>query len=112
MKAKNLGKKKFGPSLLIDTSDNKKIVLGLDQKRKIIILTYKEKSLLKNIERFLKEEGCSLDSIGQININPGPGSFTGLRVGFSVANLLGWYLEIPVNGLMVSQNKIALPNYE
>lgn len=112
MKNKNLGKDNRRLSLFIDTSDNKKIVLGFDKERKIIILNQKEKSLLKNIEKFLEKEGCSLDSIGQIEINPGPGSFTGLRVGFSVANLLGWYLEIPVNSLMVSQNKVALPNYE
>ena len=36
--------------------------------------------------------------ISSIEIYPGPGSFTGLRVGFSVANALGFILQIPVNG--------------
>ena len=112
MKTKNLGKGSCCPSLFIDTSDNKKIVLSFDKERKIITLNQKEKSLLKNIERFLEKEGCSLDSIGQIEINPGPGSFTGLRVGFSVANLLGWYFSIPVNSLMISRKQVALPRYE
>ncbi|KUK83655.1 MAG: YdiC [Microgenomates bacterium 39_6] len=105
-------KKKAGQRLFIDTSDNKKIILALDKKRKTIEVEKKNKSLLKNINLFLKEEGVGLDSLGQIEINPGPGSFTGLRVGFSVANLLGWYFGIPVNGLMISQKQVVLPDYE
>jgi tRNA threonylcarbamoyladenosine biosynthesis protein TsaB len=105
-------KNKTGPKLFIDTSNNKKIVLALDKKKKIIEVEKKDKSLLKNINLFLKEEGVGLDSLGQIKINPGPGSFTGLRVGFSVANLLGWYFGIPVNGLTISQKQVALPDYE
>ncbi len=33
-----------------------------------------------------------------IEVEKGPGSFTGLRVGVSVANALGFALGIPVNG--------------
>lgn len=33
-----------------------------------------------------------------IEVETGPGSFTGLRVGVSVANALGFSLGIPVNG--------------
>lgn len=33
-----------------------------------------------------------------IEVETGPGSFTGLRVGVSVANALGFALGIPVNG--------------
>ncbi|MFH1536127.1 MAG: hypothetical protein ABIC96_03620 [Patescibacteria group bacterium] len=33
-----------------------------------------------------------------IEVETGPGSFTGLRVGVSVANALGFALNIPVNG--------------
>jgi tRNA A37 threonylcarbamoyladenosine modification protein TsaB len=98
--------------LFIDTSDSKKIVLGLDGERKTIGVAQKDKSLLDNIVIFLKEKGCTLDCIKQIKINPGPGSFTGLRVGFSVANLLGWYFSVPVNSLMISQQQVALPKYE
>jgi len=33
-----------------------------------------------------------------IEVETGPGSFTGLRVGVSVANALGFALGVPVNG--------------
>ncbi len=105
-------KKKTGQRLFIDTSNNKKIILALDKRRKIIEVEKKDKSLLNNINLFLKEEGIGLDSLGQIKINPGPGSFTGLRVGFSVANLWGWYFGIPVNSLTISQKQVVLPDYE
>ena len=34
----------------------------------------------------------------EVEVEIGPGSFTGLRVGVSVANALGYSLNIPVNG--------------
>ncbi len=109
---KTIETKRNRKNLFIDTSDNKKIILGIGDDRKIIRIEQKDKSLLKNIDSFLREKGCTLDSIDQIEINPGSGSFTGLRVGFSVANLLGWYLSIPVNGQMISQKQVVLPKYE
>ena len=33
-----------------------------------------------------------------MELNIGPGSYTGLRVGAAVANALGFALQIPVNG--------------
>jgi tRNA threonylcarbamoyladenosine biosynthesis protein TsaB len=36
--------------------------------------------------------------LAKIQVKTGPGSFTGLRVGVSTANALGFSLGIPVNG--------------
>ena len=36
-------------------------------------------------------------------VNRGPGSFTGLRVGVAIANALGFLLKIPVNGKRVGE---------
>ncbi|MDD5147084.1 MAG: hypothetical protein PHV63_00840 [Candidatus Daviesbacteria bacterium] len=41
-----------------------------------------------------------------IEVETGPGSFTGLRVGVSVANALGFALEIPVNGKKIETDLI------
>ncbi|CAN5422289.1 hypothetical protein BH10PAT3_BH10PAT3_1110 [soil metagenome] len=46
-------------------------------------------AMLKNSERSLKD-------VGGIVIFAGPGSFTGLRIGFSTANALVYSLNIPI----------------
>ena len=38
------------------------------------------------------------DVVDEIEVDRGPGSYTGIRVGVSVANALGFALNIPVNG--------------
>jgi len=85
--------------LYIDTSDRDTIIVGLDEKR-FSTSSREEKSqkLLPFIDEVLKKEGKSVKDITEIEVNCGPGSFTGLRVGVSVANTLGWALGVPVNG--------------
>lgn len=85
--------------LYIDTSDNKKTIVGLDSDR-IEKPTGEDKSqqVLLLIDQILKEHKKTLAEITEIQVETGPGSFTGLRVGVAVANALGWALKIPVNG--------------
>ncbi|MEJ2441757.1 MAG: tRNA (adenosine(37)-N6)-threonylcarbamoyltransferase complex dimerization subunit type 1 TsaB [Patescibacteria group bacterium] len=85
--------------LYIDTSDSEKIVIGLDGER-FETEARKEKSqkLLPFINELLKKKGKKIEDLKEIEVNTGPGSFTGLRVGVSVANAIGWTLGIPVNG--------------
>ena len=54
--------------------------------------------LLPLIEKALTDHGLAHEDIKEIKVATGPGSFTGLRVGVSVANALGMALKIPVNG--------------
>lgn len=48
------------------------------------------------LDQMLKAEKISLKDIGGVVIYKGPGSFTGLRIGFSVANALADSLNIPI----------------
>lgn len=85
--------------LFIDTSDREKIIVGIGEKK--FETDSKEGSsqkLLPFIENILEKEGKKIEDISEIEVATGPGSFTGLRVGVSVANTLGWALGIPVNG--------------
>ncbi len=85
--------------LYIDTSDGQKIMVGIDDKRfKTDARQEKAQKLLPFIDEILKKEGKKIKEIKEIEVNTGPGSFTGLRVGVSVANTLGWALRVPVNG--------------
>ena len=86
-------------TLYIDTSDRKTITVGIGEKRfETNARDGASQKLLVFIEEILKKEGHSMEDISEIEVNTGPGSFTGLRVGVSVANTIGWALGIPVNG--------------
>lgn len=95
--------------LLIDTSDRQKIKVQLGAKQRFRLIEKGQgQKLLNLIDRMLREHQFSIKRIKEIKVNLGPGSFTGLRVGISVANALGWALDIPVNG----QKQIVLPQYD
>ena len=54
-----------------------------------------EVTILSEIENLLKELDSNYRSLAGIVIFAGPGSFTGLRIGFAVANTLAASLNIP-----------------
>ena len=89
--------------LIFDSADNQvvEVTLEINGKKSMISRKYKGWSsqlLLPMIDRILKLNKISPKDLSEIRVNSGPGSFTGVRVGVTVANLLGWYLNIPVNG--------------
>jgi tRNA threonylcarbamoyladenosine biosynthesis protein TsaB len=94
--------------LFIDTSDREKIIVGLDSKK---FETSSKQSasqrLLSFIVELLEKREKKLEDIKEIEVNTGPGSFTGLRVGISVANALGWALGVPVNGKNLRKGEIV-----
>jgi len=53
-------------------------------------------TILSKIDALLESQGKSLDDIQGIVGFAGPGSFTGLRIGLTVANTLAYGLKIPV----------------
>jgi tRNA threonylcarbamoyladenosine biosynthesis protein TsaB len=67
----------------------------------------KSQMVLPMIEEILSEHKLKLRDITAITVATGPGSFTGLRVGATVANALGFLLDIPVNG----KKALAIPTY-
>src|SRR5258706_14712869 len=98
----------------IDTSDNKKIsVILLINNRKTE--AYSESTLLKSeaclplLDSLLKKNKIDISKIDRIYVNEGPGSFTGLRVGASIANTLSYLLSIPINNRKIGE--LAFPVY-
>lgn len=53
-------------------------------------------TLLNTIDDMLREQQCALKDIEGIVCFAGPGSFTGLRIGLTVANTLAYSLGVPV----------------
>ena len=98
----------------IDTSDNKKIsvILEIDGKS---LESVSKSTLLKSeaclplIDNLLKKNKIDIREIGEIQVKEGPGSFTGLRVGASIANALSYLLKIPVNNKTIGE--LVVPVY-
>lgn len=84
------------------------------------------KTINSEIEKILNKSSISLKDIQGVICFKGPGSFTGLRIGLSVANALAYAQDIPVvakagenwleagiEDLLAGKNdKIALPKYD
>ena len=99
--------------LFIDTSDREKIIVGIDEERFTSdAKTRASQRLLPFIVATLKKKGKSTKDISEIEVATGPGSFTGLRVGVSVAQTLGWVLGVPVNGSDVKNGQAIEIKYE
>jgi len=101
--------------LVLDTSSNEKIAIGLViNGRKDIqvkkIASNKTQVILSMIDKILKRHSLIPEDLSEIQINVGPGSFTGLRIGLAIANTLSFVLKIPINGKKVGE--VILPKYK
>ncbi|PIZ63663.1 tRNA (adenosine(37)-N6)-threonylcarbamoyltransferase complex dimerization subunit type 1 TsaB [Candidatus Saccharibacteria bacterium CG_4_10_14_0_2_um_filter_52_9] len=85
-------------------TDNPQAELGLYQDGKRLAFTTWEahrqlaETIHFKIKQLLETEQLSLKDLKGIMIYEGPGSFTGLRIGASVANALAYALNIDVVG--------------
>lgn len=89
--------------LYIDTKNQKVVTVALKKEGQVLKSLseenkYGSQALLPLINKLLKVQKLTFKDLKAIEVNTGPGSFTGLRVGVSVANTLGFALDIPVNG--------------
>ncbi len=89
--------------LFIDTSHIQEISVALEYggkryERKLPSRIARAQTVLPLTEELLKETGLSVHDIGEIVVSEGKESYTGVRVGFAIANTLGKLLGIPVNG--------------
>jgi|SRR3989344_5722095 len=112
---KNSKKLKNKTVLLIDSSDNKQIVVGLKIDNNKYFLKHKADSrkaqvILPLTQEILRKHKIGIGDISSIEVNTGPGSFTGLRVGISIANTLGFILKVPINNKKVGD--LVEPSYK
>ena len=93
--------------LYINTKDQKTVTVSLKKEGKVVKSLseqneYGSQVLLPLIIKLLSGHSHSRSGMWKelkgIEVETGPGSFTGLRVGVSVANVLAYALNIPVNG--------------
>lgn len=95
-------------TLTIDSSEIHKttvaICVGDEKKEKACSRgDHTSQQVLPLIASLLQENSLTFQDITAIVVHKGPGSFTGLRVGAVVAMMLGWLLNVPVNGKHVGK---------
>ncbi len=98
-------------NLYLDTS-TPEVILKLDDReyREELGRDMAEK-LLGFIRDKLAENGRTFHDITKITFMSGPGSFTGLRIGATIANTLARELDIPLYNHHGEVVKIILPGY-
>lgn len=92
--------------LLLDTTQEHLMLALADEIENIIFqctyystsYAYHSATLLPMIEKALKEHQTGIQEISAVGVNIGPGSFTGIRTGLTVARLLGQFLPMTVFG--------------
>src|SRR5690606_1322096 len=86
-------------NLYLDTSNNLQTVIILGEQP--FIQSYQSpraQHVMGALLAALAESGKNIQARTSISIHPGPGSCTGLRVGFALVNALSLALTLPVKG--------------
>lgn len=90
------------PKLIIDiaTSPSNLILMTGDHifHQKTIPSQYASSLVYSYLEQLLIETSIHIQDIQSIVVGLGPGSFTGIRIGLSLAQALSYSLKIPLNG--------------
>lgn len=89
-------------TLFIDTSSNTEVLVRLSvgsEKKEIRKPVDRQKAqvVLRIVDELLQSYGLTVSDLQAIEVNQGPGSYTGLRVGVAIANTLSKELGIPIN---------------
>jgi len=89
-------------SLVIDTTSSTSYLILSDNGKKIEKKIEKSQNLSKNfhleLKSFLENNNVSIDEITYLACSVGPGSFSSLRVGASVAKTISFLRKIPLVG--------------
>lgn len=78
--------------IFIDSSQrrDKKIELRLDDK--VIDEISGDIDLVPSMRELLDRNKLTIEDIKGVNVNRGPGSFTGLKLGVTISNIINWAL--------------------
>lgn len=83
--------------LFIDTCSNCLIISTIiNNKLDYFFIDKNNNDTSSKVMRVLKEAVCDINTVDKIFVVNGPGSFTGIRVGVTIAKTIGFCLNIPI----------------
>ncbi len=96
-------------TLHINTKDSKQVTVSLKKNGLVAdsLTEYNEfgsQVLLPLIDKIFKQNKLEYRDLESVEVETGPGSFTGLRIGAAVANAIGFGVGIKVNGKKMETN--------
>jgi tRNA threonylcarbamoyladenosine biosynthesis protein TsaB len=87
--------------LFIDTTKIRETTIKINDMMPEVEMTalgdHKSQSTLPTIEKILIQNNLILLNVDDYEVNTGPGSFTGVRVGIAIARTLAWLFARPIN---------------
>lgn len=78
--------------ILIDSAKRYEKSVKLVEKDDLVAEKTGDIDLNVAIKEILDENKLKISDISEFKVNPGPGSFTGLKIGVTVVNVLNWAL--------------------
>lgn len=102
-------------NLLIDTCTNRIIVALADETTIFsftneIIENHMSNVIMKCVEKCFKEANLETSMIDRILVAVGPGSYTGIRIGVTIAKTLAWALKKEI--IPISSLELLISGYE
>jgi tRNA A37 threonylcarbamoyladenosine modification protein TsaB len=91
--------------ILIDTADRYNKSVFLTKEDKVVAEKNGDLDVVVALRDLLEENKVKFSEIEEVKANPGPGSFTGLKIGVTVSNVLNWALG------KKKSTEIVLPEY-
>jgi tRNA threonylcarbamoyladenosine biosynthesis protein TsaB len=97
-----------------------KIFIDTTQRENRKVILYKDAEVMEEIsgaldivsdtQKLLKKYNLSVKDIDEFKANPGPGSFTGIKIGITIANVLNWALGKKSVGVLQKPEYGGEPN--
>jgi tRNA A37 threonylcarbamoyltransferase TsaD len=92
--------------ILIDSTERYEKSVKLVKSGDVVVAEKKgDIDIISTIAQILKNNELNPKDIELYEVSPGPGSFTGLKIGTTVANVLNWALG------KKKSNELTYPNY-
>lgn len=76
----------------IDSTERYEKLVRLTKNGEVIAEKLGDIDIISAIQDLLKQNNLKISDVQKFETNPGPGSFTGIKVGITIANILNWAL--------------------